>query len=219
MVEETDVYKLLHQRLVAGGFVADLKLQPEQLRKDYNCSASTIREALFRLSTVGVVTFKEQRGFRVPQVSRVVQHELTHMRILLECEGACLSIRLGGVAWEARLSAAHHKLSHIEMRARSKAELEPLFDLWSTAEQEFHETLIDACGSLTLKRTHSIIYQQFRQQLINADSDTIYVPENILQHQGILEAALDRDEDLLRRLIHDHLSRNLAQPLPEKKSW
>ena len=130
-----------------------------------------------------------------------------------------MSIRLGGVAWEARLSAAHHKLSHIEMRARSKAELEPLFDLWSTAEQEFHETLIEACGSLTLKRTHSIIYQQFRQQLINADSDTIYVPENILQHQGILAAALDRDEDLLRRLIHNHLSRNLAQPLPEKKPW
>ena len=45
-----------------------------------------------------------------------------------------------------------------------------------------------------------------------------FLPENILQHQGILEAALDRDEDLLRRLIHDHLSRNLAQPLPEKKS-
>ncbi|MDG1259798.1 MAG: GntR family transcriptional regulator, partial [Paracoccaceae bacterium] len=83
MVEEIDVYKLLHQRLVAGGFVADLKLQPELLRKDYQCSASTIREALFRLSTVGLVSFKEQRGFRVPKVSRVVQHELTHMRILL----------------------------------------------------------------------------------------------------------------------------------------
>ena len=82
MVEEIDVYKLLHQRLVAGGFVADLKLQPELLRKDYQCSASTIREALFRLSTFGLVSFKEQRGFRVPKVSRAVQHELDRKSVV-----------------------------------------------------------------------------------------------------------------------------------------
>ena len=78
-------------------------------------------------------------------------------------------------------------------------------------QQEFHLELLNLLLFLPN-------LQQFHQQLINADSDTIYVPENILQHQGILEAALDRDEDLLRRLIHDHLSRNLAQPLPEKIS-
>ena len=214
--DQNDIYEQLHQRLVTGGFTSGIKLRPEHLRLQYHCSASTIRESLFRLSSVGLVNFQEQRGFRVPDASNVVQHELTHMRILLESEGACLSIRLGGVAWEARLSAAHHKLSHIETRARSAKELEPLVDFWSTAEQEFHETLIDACGSSVLKRSHAVIYQQFRQQLINSEKEQMYVPENITQHQGILAAALDRDEELVRSRIHDHLARNLSRPLPQR---
>ena len=60
------------------------------------------------------------------------------MRIALECKGISMSVRLSGVAWEARLSMAHNKLSHIEMLVRAKEELEPLFDLSSTVEKEFH---------------------------------------------------------------------------------
>ena len=217
MPQDMDIYQALLQRLVTGVYENNTKLRSEYLRKDFECSASTIREALFRLSTVGLVDFQEQRGFRVPKASVERHHELTQMRILLENEGACLSIRLGGVAWEARLSAAHHKLSHIEMRVRSNQEYEPLFELLSKAEQEFHETLIDACGSEILKRTHALIYQQFRQQLIGLEKDFEHFPENILQHQEILEAALDRDEDLVKNRIHAHLARNLVRPLPEKK--
>ena len=60
------------------------------------------------------------------------------MRIALECKGISMSVRLSGVAWEAQLSMAHNKLSHIEMLVRAKEELEPLFDLSSTVEKEFH---------------------------------------------------------------------------------
>ncbi len=215
MSTETTIYLNLRQRLTSGGFPHGEKLRPEILRKEFNCSANTIREALLRLSTVGLVEFQEQRGFRVPELSDSLQHELTHMRILLECEGACLSIRQGGVAWEARLSAAHHKLSHIESRVRlSGGEVGPLITLWSTAEQEFHETLIDGCGLDVLRQTHLVVYHRFRQQLITSDREFIYIPENIEQHKMILDAALDRDEDAVRERIQDHLSRNLMHPLP-----
>lgn len=216
MTIETDIYDGVQKRLVNGHYAHGARVRATALAQEFGCSASTVRETLFRLSTVGLVNFQEQRGFRVPDLSPQKQHELTHMRIVLESEGACLSIRLGGVAWEARLSAAHHKLSHIETRIRARNNVEDLIDLWSGAEQEFHETLIDACSSETLKRTHGVIYQQFRQQLITSDKMFGFVPENIEQHLGILNAALDRDEDLVRARIHDHLSRNLVQPLPKK---
>ena len=150
----------------------------------------------------------------MPELSSILQHELTQMRILLESEGARLSIRLGTVAWEAQLSAAHHKLSHIERRIRDNGGLTNLVDLWSNAELEFHQTLISACGSDVLKRTHRGIYNRFRQQLITSDRDFVYIPENVEQHKAILDAALDRDEKRTCRHIHDHLSRNLAHPLP-----
>ncbi|WP_300032550.1 GntR family transcriptional regulator [uncultured Roseobacter sp.] len=214
--QDADIFDDMRHRLITGEFGYGTKLRAEKLRSDYNCSASTVREVLFRLSTVGLVDFQEQRGFRSPYQSRERQHDLTHMRIMLESEGACLSIRLGGVEWESRLSAAHHKLSHIEMRVRSSGDVSPLLNLWSRAEQEFHETLIEACGSALLIRTHLVIYEQFRQQLVSAETNYGYFAENIPEHQAILDAALERNEDLVRKRIHDHLARNLTHPLPGK---
>lgn len=214
--QDADIFDDMRHRLITGEFGYGTKLRAEKLRTDYNCSASTVREVLFRLSTLGLVEFQEQRGFRAPEQSFERQHDLTHMRIMLESEGACLSIRLGGVEWEAQLSAAHHKLSHIEMRVRSSGDVIPLVNLWSRAEQEFHETLIRACGSPLLLRTHSTIYQQFRQQLVSAETNYGYFPENIQEHRGILDAALERNEDLVRQRIHNHLARNLLYPLPPK---
>ncbi|WP_299964855.1 GntR family transcriptional regulator [uncultured Roseobacter sp.] len=211
-----DIFDDMRHRLITGAFAYGSKLRAEKLRMDYNCSASTVREVLFRLSTVGLVDFQEQRGFRAPCQSVERQHELTHMRILLETEGACLSIRQGDVDWESRLAAAHHKLSHIEMRVRSMGDVPPLLGLWSRAEQEFHQTLIDACGSDLLKRTHVQIYEQFRQQLVSAETNWGYFPENIREHRAILDAALARNEDLMRVCVHDHLARNLQRPLPQK---
>ncbi len=212
--QDADIFDDMRHRLITGEFGYGIKLRAEKLRSDYNCSASTVREVLFRLSTVGLVEFQEQRGFRSPEQSVERQHDLTHMRIMLESEGACLSIRLGGVEWESRLSAAHHKLSHIEMRVRSSGDVSPLLSLWSRAEQEFHETLIEASGSALLIRTHQVIYEQFRQQLVSAETNYGYFPENIPEHQAILDAALDRNEDLVRKRVHDHLARNLSTPLP-----
>ena len=214
MDEENDIYEGLHLRVTSGGLTPNTKLKPAVLRHDYNCSASTIREALFRLSTVGLVSFQEQRGFRVPIPTDQAQHELTHLRILLECEGACLSLRQGGIDWESQLTAAHHKLSHIEKRVRGSADHTPLFILWAKAEQAFHETLISDCGSDVLKATHAMIYQRFRQQVFNSDKKFVFVAENIEQHQGILEAALMRDEALIRSCIYSHLERNLVFDMP-----
>ena len=84
MPQDMDIYQALLQRLVTGVYENNTKLRPEYLRKDFECSASTIREALFRLSTVGLVYFQEQRGFRVPKASVERHHELTQMRILYQ---------------------------------------------------------------------------------------------------------------------------------------
>lgn len=210
MPQDIDIYDALRHRLIANGFVHGAKLKAEHLRAEYGCSASTVREALFRLSTVGLVTFQEQRGFRVPERSKAVVAELTHMRVLLEGEGTVLSIRNGGVAWEARLTAAHHQLSHIERRIHGAADTSALEDIWFDAEREFHETLISACGSDTLKALHGQVYGRFRQQLMVADRTFGFISKNIEHHQHILEAALAGDEALTRQKIHDHLARHLT---------
>ena len=210
MANDNDVYLELEKRLTTNEFLHGTKLRAEILRVEFGCSASTVREVLFRLATQGLVDFKEQRGFWVPDLSPKKLIELTHLRVMLEEEGAILSIRQGGVAWEARLTAAHHKLSHIEKRIHALDDPTPLIDIWFSSEKEFHQTLISACGSTTLKQMHSLIYAQFRQQLMEADRRFDFISGNIKHHYDILEAALSADENLTRKRIRDHLARHLT---------
>lgn len=210
MAQETDIYQALKARLISSGFEHGAKLRAEVLREEFGCSASTVREVLFRLSTVGLVSFQEQRGFRVPDRSPEKLIELTHLRVLLESEGTAMSIRNGGVAWEARLTAVHHQLSHIETRIHARKDPTGLIDIWSSAEKEFHQTLISACRSEILKEMHEVIYAQFRQQLMVVDRHFDFISMNIQHHADILEAALAGDEALTRQKIHDHLSRHLT---------
>ena len=210
MTQDIDIYDDLKKRLVSNAFPHGAKLRAEVLRQEYDCSASTVREVLFRLSLVGLVTFVEQRGFRVPDQSPEKLIELTHLRILLESEGAALSIRYGGVPWEARLTAAHHQLTHIEKRIHAQGDPSDLIEIWFGAENEFHQTLISACGSATLKNTHGVIYDQFRQQLMVADRRFDFISQNISDHAQILEAALSGDEARTRQKVHDHLARHLS---------
>lgn len=210
MANDNDVYLELEKRLTTNEFLHGTKLRAEILRVEFGCSASTVREVLFRLATQGLVDFKEQRGFRVPDLSPKKLIELTHLRVMLEEEGAILSIRQGGVAWEARLTAAHHKLSHIEKRIHALDDPTPLIDIWFSSEKEFHQTLISACGSTTLKQMHSLIYAQFRQQLMEADRRFDFISGNIKHHYDILGAALSADENLTRKRIRDHLARHLT---------
>ena len=210
-----DIYEDLRARLIAAEFGAGTKLKPSDFQVEYGCSANTLRDVFFRLASEGLADFHDQRGFRVPEISQRKQHEITQMRIMLESEGACLSIQFGGVGWESRLTAVHHKLLHIEKRIRTAEQAEKLLDFWMRAEEEFHLTLISACNSATLIRMHQMIYAQFRQQLLTADRTFEFITENIAQHQAIVDAAVEGSQDGVRAAIYAHLKRNLSpDPLP-----
>ena len=214
MSVDTDVFADLRRRLISGEFAAGAKLRAELLRRDYGCAASTVRESLLRLSELGLVEFQEQRGFRMPVCPPETRHDITRTRILLESEGACGSIEKGGVDWEARLSAAHHKLSHIESRMTAMGSTAELLGLWSATELEFHQTLISACGSPLLMELHLIVYHRYRQVNIEADRALTDLAANIREHENILDAAIRADPELMRRRIHEHFKRHLLPGAP-----
>lgn len=207
----TEVYRDLHQKLVTAGFPPGAKLKPSELSTEYGCSANTVRDVLMRLLTTGLVTFEDQRGFRVAPSSADIHDDIVRFRILLEQQGVAMSMEKGGVAWEAQLSAAHHKLTHIEATIERAGLSAEHMQLWSDAEREFHHTLIAACSSPVLIETYRNIYDQSRQQLLARHSDfgPRYFNAIIAEHRAILDAALTRDEDACAAAIFDHLKRNL----------
>ncbi|NRB19480.1 MAG: GntR family transcriptional regulator [Rhodobacteraceae bacterium] len=207
-----DIYDDLRTKLMAGHFPQGIKLKPSDLTEFYGCSINTIRETLFRLATVGLVVSEDQRGFRARPASRQRLHDLTRFRITLEQQGTVQSIQNGGIEWEARLTAAHHKLSYIESQIKRSDNIEPILVPWGAAEWEFHETLLSASESPILREVFKSIYDQFRQQQATHGSNFGFFDRNVDEHQRIVDAALSGDAVECKQAIYDHLSRNLITP-------
>ncbi len=207
------IYADLQRRLMTAGFEPGAKLKPSELQHEFGCSPNTVRDVLLQLSKVGLVEFEMQRGFRARQVSDERRSDITRFRILLEQEGAVGSMRHGGLAWEARLTAAHHSLSHIESQIARAPDPAPFLHLWSDAEHTFHEVLISECRMPLLIETYDSVYMQFRQQMVTLDAafTSRYFHPIIKEHQAIVDAALGGDEDRLRGAVHTHLKRHLVE--------
>ena len=87
------------------------------------------------------------------------------MRLLLETYALPLSFAAGDLEWESRVVAAHHKLAFMERRmvAGDQAETE----LWKRYDREFHQSLIEACGSQTLLDLYGGVFDQYlRYQMV-----------------------------------------------------
>lgn len=201
----SDIYWDVRQRLIFGAFESGQKMKPDELRMQYGCAASTIREVLLRLSCDQLVEFQDQRGFRVPHASAERMRELTQLRIIIEREAALLSLIHGGLEWEANLTAAHHKLAHVEDSMLTAGDPSAFMDVWCACEWEFHNTLISACGSKTLLAAYRDVYDRQRQQLVMAVENSGSREGNVIEHRAILDAALARDSAAAASLIEVHL--------------
>jgi DNA-binding GntR family transcriptional regulator len=199
------IYRSVKARLMAGEFPAGDKLRPDALRDTYDVSASAMREVFLRLAHEGLLSQEEQRGFRVPEADARRLTELMDLRILLECAGAADSIRNGDVEWEAQLYAAHHKLGHIEQKMQEAEDIVPFIPIWTRIDWEFHDTLLSACRSATLRATHRNIYEQFRQQVVAEMPSAGFRSETIPEHASIQNAAVARDIPACHAAIAAHL--------------
>lgn len=209
--ETPQIYNDLQRKLMSAALPPGERLKLTELQDDYGCSANTVRDVLLQLSKVGLVEFELQRGFRVCEATQQRRRDLTQLRILLEQEGARLSIQQAELEWEAELSAAHHKLSHIESQMKSPAAAQALMEIWIESDFGFHDTLIAKCGNVALRSNYRNVYMQFRQQ-IGAKIHEFGMPYYtaiVEEHGAILRAALIRDAGLCQAAIHTHLARHL----------
>lgn len=201
----TAVYRSLKERLITGELKAGEKLRPDDLKGRYGLSASAIREILLRLTHSNLLQQHEQRGFQVPKASIQLLDELMSLRILLECEGAKQSIEHGDIEWEARLNAAHHKLAHLETKMRSAADPAEFIPIWTRFDWEFHETLLSACPSATLRQSYQNTYERFRQQVAAVIDMAGFRKTTLAEHEAILRGAIERDANACQQAIHSHV--------------
>ncbi|MBO6791631.1 MAG: GntR family transcriptional regulator [Dinoroseobacter sp.] len=205
----TSTYETIKRDIIAGELAPGSKLKLDALKSRYETGVSTLRETLNRLSSDGFVVAEEQRGFFVTQVSREDLIEITHLRVLLECDALRASVINGDTDWEGDLVAAHHKLHLMEKKLLAGDTSQK--ETWKRYDWMFHLALIRACNSRNLLQLHATIYDKYlRYQMLVL---TYRGEAAVYEHRKMFEAALNRDADSAAKYLEEHIVRGLEHTL------
>jgi len=187
------------------------RLRLDAVSRRYGASVGTMRELLNRLASEGLIVAEGQRGFEVAPVSPKEFREVGALRLLLETHALTQSFAAGDLDWEARVVAAHHKLSVMETRMIGGADADPV--AWKQCDRDFHQALISACGSGVLMAAHSSVYDKYlRYQMIAI----VFRGEAAAREHGLLlECALRRDAERANGILKTHIESCLDHALAE----
>ncbi|MXQ14323.1 GntR family transcriptional regulator [Microvirga makkahensis] len=195
-------YDRIRTDIVFGRLAPGARLRLDRLATVYGASVSTLREILSRLSSEGLVLAEGQRGFRVAPVSPAGFEDVAAMRLLLETYAMPLSFAAGDLEWESRVVAAHYKLAVLERRMMAGDR--DGIELWKRYDREFHQVLIEACGSETLLDLYGGVFDQYlRYQMVAIVFRGEIAAE---EHKILLDCALTRDADRACEVLTRHVN-------------
>ncbi len=207
-----DLARRITQMIEVEGLEAGDRLPTiSKLARRFRVGAPTLREALTKLETLGVVTIKHGSGVYVGQrpnslfasnpalvgtPSKKTLIDLIEARILVEVEGASL--------------AAHHAtpddLGQMEaLLARAQANLND-GDVLNTTNMAFHAAVARASGNSVLRQVLEVLTQLFQAEqrmILNIHGSR---QQDHDEHIGILEALRAGDAKLAAERMRAHLS-------------
>ena len=193
------IYERLRREIIQGTLLPGEKLRIEVLRTRYDVGGTPLREAMNRLSTEGLVTQSDQRGFRVTPVSADELLELTRTRCWINEVALRESIARGDRNWEEHVLLSLHRLSRIPIVV-DNSRMNPD---WSELHRVFHAALLAGCGSRWLMDFNDLLFdcaERYRNLLA-----VIGVVRDVhSEHRAIAEAAIERKTALAIGLLNDH---------------
>lgn len=185
------------------------RLRMETLRERYKTGISPIREALMRLEAEGLVELEQNKGFRVAAVSRESLLDLMRARIEIEALMLRWSIENGGVAWEADLLGAFHRLSRqpkIDPTDPNSVSAD-----WWKEHRNFHTALVAACGSPTMLGIYHGLFDKAERYVALSIKSRETMRDDVTEHEQIMRTALARDVPRALRLMQEHIERTATK--------
>lgn len=202
-----DVLRRLREDIISCVLKPGEKLRFEVLRGLYGVSYSTLREALSRLASEGLVTAEGQRGFYVSPISEEDLLDITDARVLLERECIGRAMDRADADWEGAIISAFHKLDRLEDSMGEELRTTPDWDL---LHLHFHDALVAGAGSPTLSELRHLLFERARRYRRISALVRKQPRQKSNEHRIIMEAVLSGDSDLAKDLIERHI-REIAQ--------
>jgi len=192
----------LRADLKANRFAPGERLRTDELQALYNVGLSPLREALVRLTEIGLVAQIGQRGFRVAEASLDDLAHILAARRFFEHRAVSDSLARGDDRWEAELVLAFRRLSKASL---DPAASEGSYHGWEQCHAEFHSALVSACASEWLLKQWRAAFDQAERYRRLVPKSQEWFRKQVPEHQELLEAALARDLDKVSALLQHHV--------------
>jgi len=193
-----NAYEEIYEAIISGDIRPGDRLRETTLAEQIGLSRTPIREAIRKLESDGIVVHEPRVGAIVKTLSQQEIVELYEMRIVVESTAA-------------RMAARH--ISDAELRALEdiNAEMGNATGGGETARlnRDFHRCILNAAKNRYLVQSFEVLAHNF----VLLGATTIETPERIIQvieqHDTIIEALRNRDEDESAKAMADHMDTSL----------
>lgn len=186
----------LRRQVMTGELPPGTRLVEDRLAASLGVSRNPVREALQTLSAEGFVEILPRRGAVVADITPAQAEELFDVRMALESLAARLAARNAGPAAVAALRAVLE-----EARVATEAgELDRL----AACNTEFHQLVVAASGNDYLSLLVAPMAR--RVQWVFRASAASRAPHSWTEHEGLLHAIAEGDEDYAAVLASAHVA-------------
>jgi DNA-binding GntR family transcriptional regulator len=178
----------LRDFVLSGSLAPGARLTEIALAEQMGIARATLRTALHRLASEGIVVQIPYTGWQVAALSAQDVWELWTLRGSLESLAAKLAAQSPDPAVRAGIGVAHEAL----LAACAGGNMDAI----SEADFALHRTIIDLIGHSRLKRQYQLVEQQVRLYILTSNSFVADGPADIVeQHRPMIEALLAGDAD------------------------
>ena len=195
------VFESLKVNILNFSYLPGVKLSDDEIAAELRVSRTPVREALNRLSELGLVEAKSNKGFRVKRFLAREIEDLYVLRATLECLAVRLTIKRMNPEAEKQL---RNTLSDYPQIIKSG-------DLWrfNLVDTKFHDMIARLSGNSALRETLSNLYDKI-QIIRRYDHLRAGSLENTYQeHLQILEYILRRDVKKSEQSMSKHILASL----------
>lgn len=198
------VQELLAQ-IVQGKIPAGTRLVTQTLEKQFQLSATPIREALAELAGIGIIELLPNRGATVREVTRRDVREVSQVRRALECEAIRLAV---GKIDRRDLESLKKELKQLVTKSSSRKRFTQQAQKIDT---RLHDLIASSSGNQHLIRElqrFALLFRSFRDASwakASPSTEHARLQEEAAEHLQIVDALLNEDRQAAIVAMRSHI--------------
>lgn len=204
-------YENIKFQIIKGNLKSGERLLEEKLSKVMNISRAPIREAFNRLEKEGFITIIPRKGAAVSNITTQMIEDIFEIRESLESLAVKKSIGKISIEKLEKVGEGFEKFINKPTNAKNCIQ-------YLALDKKFHDLLSQNCGNKKLIELLANLQEQIHW-LRNISLKRITFTGSVREHLAIIAALKKNNEELIIKVLLQHLERAKESSLAEINSW